>query len=131
MGAKLDFSAIAIIFLAVAVIVLAVLNLTAPPAAGFTELYFTGELPKTAHVGEEQSFTFALHNLENQDMLYTYGIFLGPVLLKQDSVSLRQGFTASVSERFTIDEIPENSTIPVSVRLIGKAQEIDFWVMVE
>jgi uncharacterized membrane protein len=131
MGVRMDFSAIAIIFLLVTAIVLALLNLTAPPKPGFTELYFTGELPKTVQAGEEQGFTFAIHNLENQDMIYAYGIYLGPDLLKQDSISLKSGFTAAVSASFTIDEIPDNSTIPVSVKLIGKDQEIDFWVSVE
>lgn len=99
----------------------------------YTELYFENHLnlPKSAVVGEPQTFSFTLHNLEHQSMVYPYEIYI------QDSVGSRSGIIANTvslrhDERKTITEsfaiVTPIKRAKVVVTLRNKNQEIHFWI---
>ena len=116
---------IAILILIIAV--LAIFNIFAEDKAGFTELYFVDDLPKTINMYEKYHFSFGIHNLENEDMVYNYVIYFGNKKINQAYISLEHNKTSVINQGFIVKSEIENST-KVSVQLLNKDQEIHFWV---
>lgn len=97
----------------------------------FTELYFEDHinLPKTIKKHEEYSFIFTIHNLEYKDMEYPYVVYLETIdkkiILNQGIVSLKDGEYKSAR----VDFGPlKNIRMKIVVELVGRNQQIDFWM---
>ncbi|MBU1130212.1 hypothetical protein KKE45_02720 [Patescibacteria group bacterium] len=97
----------------------------------FTELYFENhtELPEKIVSGQLYPFSFTIHNLENNDMLYPY-----TVSLQREGVNLvvEEGIVDLKSNQYMTVEtvIGPLSDIPkkVVVELTDKNQIISFWM---
>jgi hypothetical protein len=131
MESRLDFSALAIIGLVLVVVILVALNITSGPKPGFSELFFSGEPPKTAKLNESQSFSFGVHNLENKQMTYEIAIYLNDTLIGSKNISLSKNQEMILTGNFTITGLAKESSLPVRVKLLNRDQEIHFWVDVE
>ncbi|MCL5439037.1 MAG: DUF1616 domain-containing protein [Patescibacteria group bacterium] len=97
----------------------------------FTELYFEDhtQLPKTIKKGEGYSFVFTAHNVEYQDMKYSYIVYLQrdnqKITLDEGEFSLKNNEYKSVKENFG----PlKNLRAKILVELVNKNQQIDFWM---
>lgn len=97
----------------------------------FTELYFENHtlLPKTIKKGEEYSFVFTIHNVEYQDVEYSYVVYLQrdsqKITLDEGEFNLKNNEYKSVKENFG----PlENLRVKIVVEIINKNQQIDFWM---
>lgn len=124
------FFTLVLIGLITIITVLVIFNtIVAKNKSGFTELYLVGDPPKTIKTNEEYKFSFAIHNLENKEMAYNYTVYITPEKIKEGHVTLNHTQTAIIRPSFIIEK-PEAS-IPISVQLINKNQEIHFWVDVE
>lgn len=105
--------------------------------AGFTELYFVGNISKEAHSGYEYPFSFAIHNLENSDMGYDYSVYVNSSIINNSSIIdtgysiVEQGEIDIINEIFLAEDKYANSSVVVSVKLLSKNQEIHFWVDVK
>lgn len=121
------FFALVIIVLISIIAALAAFDIIAAKnKSGFTELYFVGNLPKAIKANEEYKFSFAIRNLENKEMAYNYAVHITPDKIKEGYVILNHTQTAIIRPSFIVEK-PEAS-IPISVQLINKNQEIHFWV---
>jgi len=98
----------------------------------FTELYFEdySNLPKKIKLGEEQSFKFTIHNLENKDINYSYEVYIDVNGEKQiigtNSIFIKNKEFKTIVEDFTLT--PPTAKVEVIVNLINKDQQIDFWM---
>jgi hypothetical protein len=97
----------------------------------FSELYFEDHinLPKTIIPLKEYSFTFTLHNLEYQDMVYPYVVYLTTfekkIILYEGIIRLKHNEYWSQRE----DYGPLKSIrMKITVELIDKNQSISFWM---
>ncbi len=127
MGAR-NFALIIVLILLAAIAVLASFDIKNPkPKSGFTELYFSGPLPKDIKLGKEYNFSFAVHNLENRNVLYNYAVYVKSDALRRGNLSLDHDQTAFLSQAFNITRM-EDAPMPITVRLLNKEQEIHFWV---
>jgi uncharacterized membrane protein len=122
------FSSIIIAVLILVIIGLLIFN-KSEDKEGFTELYFIGDLPKTIETGEQQSFSFGIHNLENRDMLYSYTVYFQSDELSSGYANLKDDETAILNQGFMVKS-KNNDTIKISVRL-NTDEEIHFWADVE
>ena len=113
----------------IAVTIIIFTNKTSEP---FTELYFEDHqnLPKIVQLNQIYNFQFSIHNLENKDENYFYLIHIdadgNDIFLDSSYISLKNNQTATISKNFMLTENFENAKI--IVELIGKNQEIHFWV---
>ena len=98
----------------------------------FTELYFENHnnLPKTFERGKKYTFRFTIHNLEYQDMNYSYEINAiegkEKFFIASGSVRLEQDEAKTIEESFSSDK--NYKRVKIEVRLIEKDQAIDFWM---
>jgi hypothetical protein len=97
-----------------------------------TELYFDDhlDLPKTAEINKEYNFSFAIHNLEYQEMGYKYEITIEynnrKFILDKNIIYLNNEETKHIQGKFTIPDKFDRAKI--TVNLINKNQAIHFWV---
>jgi hypothetical protein len=99
---------------------------TVKPQA-FTELYFTdsANLPQEVKANQKYNFSFTIHNLEQSTTRYTYEVLSGTTILDQNSVSLQNGETKTISEK--LGPFPKLRT-EIIVELINTNQIISFWM---
>lgn len=97
----------------------------------FTELYFENhtQLPTKIEKGKEYSFSFTIHNLENQDMVYPYTVYLQRDNVKttifQKIVTLKKDEYKTIEE--TVGPFKALRTM-IGIELTDKNQNIDFWM---
>jgi uncharacterized membrane protein len=98
----------------------------------FTELYFEDHLslPNKVVIFKENNFKFTIHNLENKDMVYIYEVYIDvnreKQMIDKNSVLLKNNEYKTITEDFTIT-VP-TQRVKVVVNLIGKNQQIHFWM---
>lgn len=98
----------------------------------FTELYLDdhSNLPKKIKLGEEQSFKFTIHNLENKDINYPYEVYIDvngeKQIIDKKSIFIKNNEFKTIAEDLTIT-LPL-ARVEVIVNLINKDQQIDFWM---
>tara|TARA_Y100000310_G_scaffold340983_1_gene438617 strand:- start:1035 stop:1439 length:405 start_codon:yes stop_codon:yes gene_type:complete len=123
------------IVLIVLIFAVLVLIFTVQPKETFTELYFENpdNLPEGLNPGESGDFSFSIHNLEDNELEYSYTIYIeyyeenelvSSDTLEQDSIILSTGQTATFSKSFSISEFEKAKVIVES-----SGQEIYFWTM--
>ena len=127
---KTIFMYVVIMILVFIISVLVVFNITKENKHGFTELYFTDELPKTIKINENVNFSFGIHNLENKRMDYSYEVYARTNKIDEGSLSLNHDETKIITKSFIVEKVKESS-MPISVKLLNKDQEIHFWVDVK
>jgi hypothetical protein len=111
-----------------------------------TELYFENHtsLPNVLFENKTYNFTFTAHNLEYQEMDYTYNVtieFYGKTFpMDTGNFTLKDNESVSVTESFTYTGNFERAKINVDLvkntfnplqrdpNLINKSIDIDFWV---
>ena len=102
-----------------------------PEPENLTELYFENhnDLPKSITSGQKYEFTFTIHNLENKDMDYPYVVFLRTdekkIILDEKSVNLKNGEFKMIKEELGS---LKNSKMKITVELVNRNQQIDFWM---
>jgi hypothetical protein len=108
-----------------------VANATTIKPETFTELYFENHttLPTKSTDGQEYGFTFTIHNLENQDMVYPYSVYYQfdnqQVPILNDIVGISDNSSKSIQTTIpAVDFHP----IKVVVELTNKKQDISFWI---
>ena len=98
----------------------------------FTELYFEDHLslPKKVTLFKENNFKFTIHNLENKDMVYIYEVYIDlnreKQMIDKNSVIIKNNEYKTISEDFAIT-VP-TQRVKVVINLIGKNQQIHFWM---
>jgi len=97
-----------------------------------TELYFTQhlELPKTIEVNKTYNFSFSVHNLEYEPIIYKYEVTgeynNKTVQFDINSIGLDNNQTKTIDETFKINEHFDRAKI--SVNLLNRQEVIHFWV---
>ena len=97
----------------------------------YSELYFINNLLKTIEINETYDLFFAIHDFEDKNMSYNYSICLISDKLDEGYVCLDRGESAVINQSLVSENILENISIPVSVRLLNKNQEIHFWALLK
>jgi hypothetical protein len=98
----------------------------------FTELYFEDHLslPSKITYNRENKFKFTIHNLENKDMNYPYEVYIdvngGKQVIDKKSIFIKNNESKTIDEDFTLVLTIER--VEVTVNLINKNQQIDFWM---
>ncbi len=98
----------------------------------FTELYFEDHLslPNKVTLFEKNNFKFTIHNLENKDMVYVYEVYIDvnreKQMIDKNSVLIKNNEYKTITKNFTIT-VP-TQRVKVVVNLIGKNQQIHFWM---
>lgn len=98
----------------------------------FTELYFDEykKLPKTIKKGQNYSFSYTIHNLENKDMQYPYEIKVEAdgktEVIEKKSVLIKNGEFKTFMESFIFNDSVKK--VKVNVTLVNKNQSIAFWM---
>jgi len=98
----------------------------------FTELYFEDHLslPNKVVIFKENNFKFTIHNLENKDMAYIYEVYIDvnreKQMIDKNSVLVKNNEYKTITEDFTITAPMQR--VKVVVNLIGKNQQIHFWM---
>ena len=98
----------------------------------FTELYFEdhNNLPKTFEKAKKYTFRFTIHNLEYQDINYSYEVNAiegeEKSLITSGSARLKQDEAKTIEESFSSDK--NYKRVKIEVRLIEKNKQIDFWM---
>lgn len=101
----------------------------------FTELYFEDHLtlPNKVTLSKENNFKFTIHNLENKDMVYIYEVYIDisreKQMIDKNSVLIKKNEYKTITENFTIT-VP-TQRVKVVINLIGKNQQIHFWMAEE
>ena len=101
----------------------------------FTELYFEDHLslPNKVTLFKENNFKFTIHNLENKDMVYIYEVYIDvnreKQMIDKNSVLIKNNEYKTITEDFTITVLTQR--VKVIVNLIGKNQQIHFWMAEE
>ena len=101
----------------------------------FTELYFEDHLflPNKVTLFKENIFKFTIHNLENKDMVYIYEVYIDvnreKQMIDKNSVLIKNNEYKTITKDFTIT-VP-TQRVKVVVNLIGKNQQIHFWMAEE
>lgn len=101
----------------------------------FTELYFENHLSLSDKIilFNNNNFKFTIHNLENKDMEYSYEVYINmngeKQVIDKNTALVKNNEYKTISENFII-------TVPIQrvkivVNLIGKNQQIDFWMTEE
>jgi len=120
---------VTIIILILIITVLLIFNIIpTEKKSGFTELFFVNDLPKTIKINERYDFSFAIHNLEKKKMTYDYAVYLESKKIDQSHITLNHDDTTTITQSFIVKDKLENTSIPISVQLLNKNQEIHFWV---
>ena len=137
MNLKNIISVIAILGLVAIIVILLFFNISSKQKkSGFTELYFTSDLPKTINTGEQYTFSFAIRNLEDKKMIYNCIVYFNESKLSQDYVFLDPGQTTVINQSFILGNVSQNLSavnisVPISVQLLNKRQEIHFWALLK
>jgi len=128
----LSIAAIAIIAVEI-MMILAILMLMPQNngSKGFTELYFNGDLPKEVSRTDKNLFTFSIVNRHESTMSYHYVLYVNNVQITRGVVELGQNQEALINRTFIASNIPSNTSIPVSIRLLDTNDEIHFWTRVK
>ena len=98
----------------------------------FTELYFENnlKLPTDVVIGRKYSFAFTVHNLENKTYKYPYEVYINNngqrYSIQKGVFSLKQDQSRTIEEDFSVISLATRSA--VTVNLIDKNQQIDFWI---
>jgi uncharacterized membrane protein len=101
----------------------------------FTELYFEDHLslPNKVTLFKENNFKFVIHNLESKDMEYPYEVYIDvnreKQMIDKSSVLIKNNEYKTILEEFTIT-VPMQR-VKVVVNLMGKNQQIHFWLAEE
>lgn len=97
-----------------------------------TELYFENheKLPHIITPFTQYSFTFTIHNVENRDMVYPYEVYVDlpdeKLFLDRSTINIKKNEFKTIQEHFLTTQIlPPNKVV---VRLVGKNQQISFWI---
>ena len=99
----------------------------------FTELYFEDhqDLPSEISLGEDSSFSFSIHNLEQETVTYEYLIYIvidgEEEEIALSSVILKSEQTATITQSFSISDEFESAQVIVE----ANGQEIYFWLIME
>jgi len=97
-----------------------------------TELYFENhlDLPEKVNAMEKNSFSFTIHNLENEDMEYSYNVYFDingeKKIIKSGTVSLKNDEYGKTDVEYTVPLTSER--VKVVVDLADMDQEISFWI---
>ena len=91
-----------IIFLLSIIITLLIFNTITDDKSGFTELYFTGDLPKIIEMNQEYDFSFVIHNLEDKSRYYDYSIYLYSNEIAKGYVFLNHDETGVIDQSFIV-----------------------------
>lgn len=99
----------------------------------FTELYFENHLnlPSKVMLKEPYSFSFTIHNLENQDMAYPYEVYIDEgkgkkLILDKNNITVQKNAFITIQEGFILNQsITRDKVI---INLTAKNQQIDFWI---
>lgn len=97
-----------------------------------TELYFENhsQIPENIKRNIPYDVAFTIHNLENQDMHYTYEVFINTNTQKQmiasNAILVKKDTSRTIHERVTFTQFFIQSEVVVN--LINKNQQINFWV---
>lgn len=100
----------------------------------FTELYFTrpNDLPASAKSGDRVPVAFTLHNVEAQDVMYTYQITFtdagGTKLLLERQLSIADGQKQPVTDYAAIPAGTGKGELSVILLHNNKSQTIHFWL---
>ena len=131
---KIILGSIAVILVGI-ILVLLTLNISAAAKkSGFTQLYLIGDNPKTISPNQNYRFSFGIHNMENKRVTYNYAVYLQSEKIDQGQVTLNHNQTTVITKSFAVTNQAlafnslDNISIPVSVQLINKGQEVHFWV---
>ncbi len=113
----------------------AVILATTKKPETFTELYFEDHLslPNKVTLFKENNFKFTIHNLENKDMVYIYEVYMDvnreKQMIDKNSVIIKKNEYKTITKDFTITTPMQR--VKVVVNLIGKNQQIHFWMAEE
>ncbi len=98
----------------------------------FTELYFEDylHLPSEVISGQPYFFRFTLHNLEGEDMVYTYEVYIevgqDKFIFDRGAAFVKDNGYKTIQEKFaTASVVPKGAIV---VDLVNKHQQIDFLV---
>lgn len=107
-------------------------QLARTPAA-YTELYLVDHqsLPKVIVPGHKYQFGFVVVNHHPDDQDYEYEVSViantgATVVIDRGSLDLRQGETRAVSQTLAIESDYDRALVRVA--LIGRSEEVSFWV---
>ena len=98
----------------------------------FTELYFENYQETSENIPplEPYTFSFTVHNLENQDMSYPYEVFIDSngkkQILIKDTVFVKNSEFKTISVTFSVP--PVVGRFAVTVMLLNKNQQLNFWL---
>ncbi|MFH1592030.1 MAG: carbohydrate-binding domain-containing protein [Candidatus Woesearchaeota archaeon] len=121
------YNAIIVSLIVGIVIVISTLVIARPDPERFTELYFDDHnyLDKYSYDGKHD-FSFTIHNLEGERMVYDYEVKVDDEIVKEAGVVIENDGFAEVHENVEISVPFDRAKIEVS--LVEKDQEIHFWV---
>jgi uncharacterized membrane protein len=114
-----------------------ILIFTTKTTESFTELYFEDHqnLP-SLYATDDYEFAFTIHNLENQEMVYSYQVsieyydnekLIDTNLLSESNVLLQHNESATITEEFKITEDHDYAKVMIQ----ANEQEIHFWLRSE
>jgi hypothetical protein len=91
-----------------------------PRPERLSELYFVTPLPKTATVaGNTVSFSFVIHNLEGEDLMYTYHVYASSdssdIPIDSATVSITSGQFKTITESYTFNTSTDQVTFMVEM----------------
>ncbi len=116
------------IFLVMLILALAVLNVSGiGDENGFTELYFVDGVPKTVEVNDRIHFSFAIHNLEDKRVNYSYVIYFDSNKIDEGGASLSHDEAKVISSSF-MARGRTGESVPITVQLLNNNQQIRFWI---
>jgi len=121
---------IILIILAIAFVLLLIFF---PSADYYTELYFENptDLPYIIELNTEYTFSFSIHNLEQETLIYDYEVILiidnNENILNLSEIPLNNGEKVTITESFAINGSFETAKILVKTN----NKEIYFWVVEE
>jgi hypothetical protein len=102
---------------------------------GLTELYFLNheELPFSVEKNKNYNFSFAVHNLEDEDLNYTCSIIQkidnrSPLILEDGICRLKKREYKYFTKSFNVTLDFEYAKITVKLEYLNKTQEIHFFV---
>ena len=116
----------------IGIIAILILIFTTNTSEAFTELYFEDHtnLPSEIKLGDNNQFSFSIHNLEQKTKTYTYQVSLinedgTSQILDSSSISLNNNETVTVKESLNIKEAFGSAEVLVQ---LDSGEEIHFWI---
>jgi hypothetical protein len=104
-----------------------------PEPEKLTELYFENHLslPNQVQINKQQSFSFTIHNLEYQPIVYQYVVTASDsagliTSLASGSAFLNQDQYKTATESYSL--ATASGRVMIQVDLVGKNQPIHFWL---